>query len=362
MGGIISADNDTAADDKVATSGTVNNLQPTKRVPIAEAVDEPSDGKTSELNDNNREKNSSALLVANDGASNANSSVGESANSTASRSALCNNLILNADRLMLCDKSLDDANTDEPELVRDKVKKCVREKNPRNPVVGKIDDNRIIWLCKASCSASDIKEIVDCNPENRLIHLNTGTHGDPRGNTRTCLDVEVARGKTKNRNKHKLVCASNFIKEDAEMVFSEPCCSLHIVSKYAGPIYPKHRDVIDAWCWSYVKYPERKHTFDESRNILRDVNDVGYSKIFNSGDNVARKIGDQADLDLKLIGLSDDQAGGEPDDNPEVNCLKGRVGELKALSENIDSLIGLYSQKIKQAKNSPRLQKSSNEK
>lgn len=271
-------------------------------------------------------------------------------------------------RLMLCDKDLDNKNKDKADEVRDKVLECIKEKrssehNPKAkevfPIVPKLDGDRVVWLCKDSCSASDIKMVVECSPENRLLHVNTGTHGDPAGNTRTCLDMELAReaGTDKKKKTKKLVCACNFIKEDFEMCLSEPHTSLHIVSKYSGPIYPEHRDIVDAWCWSAIKFPERKASFDRTTHTLREVNhfrNLSNDDYRNLNDSeLLRRKGEQADTELKLLGMDDEKECADIEKDlasRKITRLADHLEELKSLSQNIGGLITEYSQKLKDAK------------
>ena len=150
----------------------------------------------------------------------------------------------NQKRITVVDKKTNEEEKDPKELLN----LIKGNMDSTNPFKGRVKGDRLVFLSDDTCRASDVKQVVELlHKEGRCIHINTGTHGDPSGNTQTTLD---------QKNK-KLCCASNFIKEDMELANNVPKCSLHIVTTYSGAIYPEHRDVVDAWCFSEQKYEKR---------------------------------------------------------------------------------------------------------
>lgn len=89
------------------------------------------------------------------------------------------------------------------------------------------------------------------------IHVNTGTHGDQYGET-IAGEIKFAIQDIKTALKHP-----------------DTRVSVHIVSDYAGPIYPGDVscDIIDAWCYSahhhgYLQVKEEEKTTEETLKKL----------------------------------------------------------------------------------------------
>jgi hypothetical protein len=90
---------------------------------------------------------------------------------------------------------------------------------------------------------NDVKELMEyirkIDP-NQSIHINTGGHGNKKGDM-------VFVNNDKNRDD-----ITEFIKEDIQTVWKPLNVSIHIASTLSEPIYPdsKANHIIDAWCYS----------------------------------------------------------------------------------------------------------------
>jgi len=115
------------------------------------------------------------------------------------------------------------------------IRKLVKEILPKTPYFPVEQNGRIVWKSIRIVYASDVLAILEFSGKylgRTNFVVNTGTHGDDYG--------ETVAGEFK------------FVIEDYRSIESVPGikASLHIVSKYAPPIYPSDVscDIIDAWC------------------------------------------------------------------------------------------------------------------
>lgn len=97
-----------------------------------------------------------------------------------------------------------------------------------------------------SCDASQVKKLIywinkigKAGSKNFSIHINTGTHGDGKGNT--IHDMPLSQ-------KHAEI---KFSEEDLSNVLHLNNVSLHTITTTTPPQYPRAAaHVIDAWCSS----------------------------------------------------------------------------------------------------------------
>lgn len=130
--------------------------------------------------------------------------------------------------------------------------------NPDNLFSPKLIDGQILWEASGEVDGFDVEEIVGKTEAlGRSLHINTGTHGLPNGDT-VLQDKEHA--------------DSNFSKEDLALAWNRDNVSIHIVSQGSPEKTHDHYkiDIINAWCFSAAS----KHNYvgdNENANKIQSL-------------------------------------------------------------------------------------------
>jgi len=103
-----------------------------------------------------------------------------------------------------------------------------------------IRDGQIIWVSVKPISKKHIEKIIKIAAiNNQSVHINTGTHGDKKGNT-----VET----------EPILSENKFHFEDFYTAYKADDVSVYKLACEYGPKYPqKANQVINAWCFSILK-------------------------------------------------------------------------------------------------------------
>jgi len=233
-----------------------------------------------------------------------------------------NGTVEEKDRFMNSDSPVDDPPADEDMIKR--IEKKLTEKDPTNPLRGKLVEigtyedgheisksKRIRWgaiLCieekfvnkwsqeilnerKAKMGgkfklgvtkASQITHLVECyeaekgdgdetDKNGRFIHLNTGSHGDPKGktieNTKKLLEICGSQEKVNNYLKESV----HFAKQDLENLKAKKRTSVFLINSISVPIYPENKDVVDGWCMSQQMQDERYKLYLDQKDIAKEL-------------------------------------------------------------------------------------------
>lgn len=125
-------------------------------------------------------------------------------------------------------------------------------------------DGQIVWKAVDSCVAPEVEALGQfLIGQNQSIHVNTGSHGDHKGN----MVSDVFKFE---RPQLQISADKRFFLEDIFSFRQDPTkASVHLISTEAKPIYPERANhVIDAWCFSVKSHftPERRYL--DPRDIL----------------------------------------------------------------------------------------------
>ncbi|MES2615285.1 MAG: hypothetical protein V4591_07720 [Bdellovibrionota bacterium] len=140
----------------------------------------------------------------------------------------------------------------------------MKEDYPNNPFEPKLSETgQIVWLSTRAVNGLEVAQVVKFTSgalgTGRKLHINTGTHGDQKGDTVT---QDTSYGESK------------FSQVDLKTVWDLSNVSIHIVSKNAPAFHPENIDSIDAWCYSQASQHQLK----------KDPKDIGsfFTKIYQS--------------------------------------------------------------------------------
>jgi len=101
------------------------------------------------------------------------------------------------------------------------------------------EKGQITWTARGKVNKYDVAEVALYSKENkRSLHINTGTHGDRRGN---------------HANQNPKLAEAKFTKQDINTVWNDQNISVHIVSTNAPALTTAQHEQIDimhAWCFS----------------------------------------------------------------------------------------------------------------
>ena len=110
-----------------------------------------------------------------------------------------------------------------------------------------------LWRASKECTGQQVKTLVTAIQTQRQgrrrsshsksgtqsIHINTASHGNKEG--KTIWHIPHA----------SHLAETNFFLTDLKTILGDDQASIHLVSSYAGPIYPCNANhFIDAWCFS----------------------------------------------------------------------------------------------------------------
>ncbi len=124
--------------------------------------------------------------------------------------------------------------------------------SPDNPFFPTLTSSgQVKWISHSPVSAKHVHEVVRSTiKKGRSLHINTGTHGNPEGQTVV---------------QNSQLGEPQFTKEDINFAWKKWNVSIHIMSKHSPALTEKQYplvDIIDAWCYS-----------EASQHLMHEEND-----------------------------------------------------------------------------------------